>query len=270
MTGRPRPQTHQKRLPRNPKKQCANSHRQSYRDYRKERVPQPEHKAPGARSLPPSPSRFPLPAQRARIRLDHARPRQTRAAPKATAVDILRIAIFLAASAGILRLSWRSRSDPHSHGFYRFFAFELLAALILWNAPVWFRHALGLRQLVSWTLGAISAALAAEAFRLLRKIGKPASVSRSNTNLSFENTTALVTTGAYRWIRHPMYASLLALTACAYLKNPFSKASVFLAFGAAAFLFATARVEEQENLKHFGATYAGYMKRTTRFVPFVL
>jgi hypothetical protein len=47
---------------------------------------------------------------------------------------MVRVALFLAVSAAITQLSWRSRRDLRSHGFYRFFAFELPSALILLNA----------------------------------------------------------------------------------------------------------------------------------------
>jgi len=156
-----------------------------------------------------------------------------------------------------------------SHGFYRFFAFELLSALILLNAPVWFRDPLSARQLVSWFLGAVSIGLAIEGFRLLRAIGRPAPTAARSANLSFENTTALVTVGAYRLIRHPLYASLLALVWCAYLKDPCAVSGIVLAPVASAFFIATAVAEERENLASFGAPYAAYMKRTRRFVPFL-
>jgi protein-S-isoprenylcysteine O-methyltransferase Ste14 len=182
---------------------------------------------------------------------------------------LLRVVIFLAASAAIILLSWRPLRDVRSHGFYRFFAFELLAALILLNAPMWLRDPLSGRQLVSWLLGAVSIGLAIEGFRLLRAIGRPAPAAAGSTNLAFENTTTLVTEGAYRWIRHPLYASLLALVWCAYLKDPWAIAVVVLAAGASGFLIATAVAEERENLARFGAAYAAYMKRTRRFVPFV-
>ena len=180
-----------------------------------------------------------------------------------------RAVLFLAVSAAILILSRRSLGHLHSHGFYRFFAFELLAALVLWNAPLWLREPYSARQLASWVLGATSIALAVEGFRLLRVMGKPSATAGSSTDLAFEKTTTLVTIGAYRWIRHPLYASLLALGWCAYFKNPFSIASIALVLGATGFLVATAVSEERENLAHFGAAYAGYMKRTRRFVPFV-
>jgi protein-S-isoprenylcysteine O-methyltransferase Ste14 len=180
-----------------------------------------------------------------------------------------RAILFLAASAAILPLSWRSLRDLRSHGFYRFFAFELLLGLILWNAPVWFRDPLSGRQLVAWFLAAASIGLAIEGFRLLRVIGRPAPRNAGSANLAFENTTALVTVGAYRCIRHPLYASLLALAWSAWLKDPLGSGSMALAAGASGFLLATAVAEERENLQRFGAAYAAYTMRTRRFIPFV-
>jgi protein-S-isoprenylcysteine O-methyltransferase Ste14 len=182
---------------------------------------------------------------------------------------MVRLALFFAGSAAIIKLSWRSLRDLRSHGFYRFFAFELLWALVLQNVRVWFRNPLSPRQLVSWFLGAASIALAIEGFRLLRVIGRPSPTAARNTNLGFENTTTLVTVGAYRFIRHPLYASLLALVWCAYLKSPLTVSSIALALSATGFLVATSIAEERENLVRFGATYADYMKHTRRFVPFL-
>jgi protein-S-isoprenylcysteine O-methyltransferase Ste14 len=182
---------------------------------------------------------------------------------------LVRVAIFCAASAAIILMSWRPLRDLRSHGFYRFFAFELLAALILLNVPVWFRDPLSARQLVSWFLGAVSIGLAIEGFRLLRTIGRPAPMTARSANLPFENTTTLVTVGAYGSIRHPLYASLLAAVWCAYLKNPFAIGCIVLAPIASGCLVATSLAEERENLARFGAAYAAYMKRTRRFVPFL-
>jgi protein-S-isoprenylcysteine O-methyltransferase Ste14 len=172
-------------------------------------------------------------------------------------------------SAVITKLSWRSLRSLRSHGFYRFFAFELLLALVVLDIPIWFDDPSSPRQLVSYFLGVASIALAVEGFRLLRVVGKPSPTASKGTNLSFENTTALVTAGVYRFIRHPLYASLLALGWCAYLKKPLGIANLLLALGATVFLIATATVEEKENLRRFGAAYATYMKSTRRFVPFL-
>jgi protein-S-isoprenylcysteine O-methyltransferase Ste14 len=182
---------------------------------------------------------------------------------------MLRLTLFVAASALFLRLSWRSLRDARAHGFYRFFAFELLLALVLLNAPVWFHDPFCYRQWLSWALGLASIGLAVEGFQLLRVVGRPSPVDVRASNLAFENTTTLVTTGLYRYIRHPMYASLLALAGCAYLKDPKNIVSLLFALGAAISLVATALIEERENLAFFGAPYGAYMERTRRFVPFV-
>lgn len=183
---------------------------------------------------------------------------------------MLRFVLFCAASIAILPLSWRSLRSFRTHGFYRFFAFELLLALILLNAPLWFSNPFSAHQIAAWLCGVVSIGLAIEGFRLLRVLGRPAPAVSPSANLSFENTTSLVTVGAYRWIRHPLYASLFALAWSAWLKDPLGLASVGLAIGASGFLLATAIAEERENLKRFGAAYADYMKKTRRFIPFLV
>ncbi len=182
---------------------------------------------------------------------------------------MLRVVLFLAASIAILPLSWRSLRDFRSHGFYRFFAFETLLALILLNAPVWFRDPLSPRQFLACFCGVVSIGLVIEGFRLLHFVGRPAPVAEPSTNLAFENTTTLITVGAYRWIRHPLYASLLMLGWCAWLKDPLGLASVALVLGTTGFLIATAMAEERENLSRFGTAYADYMRKTRRFIPFL-
>jgi len=182
---------------------------------------------------------------------------------------MLRVALFIAASIGMLPLSWRALRDLRTHGFYRFFAFESLLALVLLNSTVWFRDPFCARQIAAWLLGAVSIGLAIEGFRLLRVIGRPVPAAAPSSNLAFENTTRLVTVGAYRWIRHPLYASLLALAWGAYLKNPLGIGSVALVLGATGSLLATALAEERENAARFGTMYSDYMKRTWRFVPFL-
>ncbi len=179
------------------------------------------------------------------------------------------IALFLVASVAIVKLSWRSLSSFRAHGFYRFFAFELLAGLIVLNLPIWFRDPWSARQIASYVLGAVSIALAVEGFRLLAMIGKPSHEVTQSTNLAFENTTTLVTSGAYRYIRHPLYASLLALVLCVWLKAPLSALNIAMALAAAGFLLATGLAEEKENLARFGDEYDEYMRHTRRFVPFL-
>ncbi len=146
------------------------------------------------------------------------------------------------------------------HGFYRLFAFEFLLALLFLNAPAWFAQPFAPRQLAAWLLLLVSAGLAGHGFWMLRRVGRPAG--------PIEHTTRLVTTGAYRYIRHPLYTSLLAFGLGAFLKAPSLPGAALLALAAVG-LLATARAEEAEMLARFGSDYAGYMRRSKRFVPFV-
>ena len=176
--------------------------------------------------------------------------------------------VFLGFSAGIVLLSWRSFRDRRSHGFYRFFAFEAILALILLNIEFWFHQAFSIRQILSWLLLLLSLFLAVHGFTLLRRIGKPDAAIQDPMRLNVEKTTHLVQVGAYRYIRHPLYASLLCLAWGAFLKHP-SLLGVGLGVIATLALYATAQAEEAENLEHFGPVYAEYMEQTRMFIPFV-
>lgn len=181
---------------------------------------------------------------------------------------MIRAAIFALASAGILRVSSRSLRSPRSHGFYRFFAFEFIVALIVLNARYWFRDPLAPRQLAAWLLLFGSIWPAVVGLRLLQTRGRPSREASDPTKLAFEKTTALVSTGMYRYIRHPMYASLLGLAWGAALKD-LSALSIALAVAVFLSLVSTALAEERENLAYFGSSYADYMKTTRRFIPFL-
>ncbi len=160
--------------------------------------------------------------------------------------------IFLVFSAGIVLISWKSFRNRRSHGFYRFFAFEAILALILLNIEFWFHQPFSVRQILSWMLLLLSLFLAVHGFTLLRRIGKPDAAIQDPTRLNIEKTTQLVQVGAYRYIRHPLYASLLCLAWGAFLKHPSLLGGGLGAIATLA-LYATSRVEEAENLEQFGA-----------------
>lgn len=173
---------------------------------------------------------------------------------------MIKIAIFALGVSAIAYYSRHLITDPRSHGFYRFFAFTAILALLLTNAPFWFDEPFSPRQIISWTFLLASLFLAVHGFDFLIRRGKPGG--------DFEKTTILVASGAYRWIRHPLYSSLMWLTLGALLKN-LSLASLSLAVTAVVFLFATAKTEERENINKFGAEYEMYMRSTKMFLPFV-
>lgn len=181
---------------------------------------------------------------------------------------VFRLALFVVVTAVILRVSWASLRRPGSHGFPRVFAWEAILALVLLNLDDWFDDPFGLRQMISWLCLTLSLFLVLHGAWLLRRVGKPDRARHDATLLPLERTTALVTVGAYRYIRHPLYCSLLLLAWGAFLKAP-SWLGGGLGVVATACLIATARAEEAENLRFFGPAYGAYMRRTKRFIPFV-
>jgi len=176
--------------------------------------------------------------------------------------------IFLLGSAGIVYVSRRCLFQPRTHGFYRFFAWEILLGMFALNLPGWFSHPLAWHQLISWALLIISAVLVVLGVRLLRQIGRQNAQRSDPALLGMEKTSRLVTVGLYRMIRHPMYSSLLFLGWGMFFKSP-SWLDAALALLCAGFLTATARIEEGENIRYFGDEYLAYKKRTKMFIPFV-
>ena len=173
---------------------------------------------------------------------------------------MVKLIVFVVVSVAIVLRSRASLLHPHSHGFFRFFAFESILILLLLNVDHWFINPFSPFQIVSWLLLLSSIVLAAHGFYLLHVIGE--------AKEGIENTSNLVVQGAYRYIRHPLYASLLLLGWGVFFKGP-SLPDGILVIAISAFLIATARVEEAENLRKFGDDYAAYMKRTKKFIPFL-
>jgi protein-S-isoprenylcysteine O-methyltransferase Ste14 len=163
-------------------------------------------------------------------------------------------------------VSYASLRKPRSHGFYRFFAWEAILALVLLNLPVWFLRPFAWHQLISWALLIISLFLVITGLNLLRTTGNPQPERQDPTLLGLEKTTKLVTTGLYRHIRHPMYSSLLFLAGGVFFKQ-LSWLGLALAAAATYCLVRTARLEEIENIQYFGAAYQDYKQRTRMFIP---
>ena len=114
----------------------------------------------------------------------------------------------------------------------------------------------------------MSAILVIIGVRLLRQRGSPDEQRDDVPLVAFEKTTTLVETGAYGYIRHPLYSSLLFLAWGIFFKAP-SWLGGLLALAASLSLVATARVEEAENLGFFGEEYRDYMRKTKMFIPFL-
>ncbi len=182
---------------------------------------------------------------------------------------MIEIGALLIVSAGFIYISRASLLRPRSHGFYRFFAWECMLILFLLVVRDWFTDPFSLTQIISWVLLFGSLLLVLPGVVLLRRKGNVVAHQRAEPLLAFEKTTVLVTDGIYRYIRHPLYSSLLFLNWGIFFKGP-SLVCALLAVGATVFLILTARAEEKEDIQYFGEEYREYMARTKMFVPYVL
>jgi protein-S-isoprenylcysteine O-methyltransferase Ste14 len=182
---------------------------------------------------------------------------------------MFKLVAFVFLTICLIVISWRSLRAARSHGFYRFFAWEFILALFLLNAEVWFRDPLSWHQLASWFLLFLCLIPLGFGIRSLGRQGKPAKDREGEPQLmAFEKTTALVNTGIYRYIRHPLYSSLLFLAWGIFFKSP-GWFGALPAIAATLFLIATAKADEAECIQFFGPEYEKYMKDTKRFVPFL-
>jgi len=177
-----------------------------------------------------------------------------------------RIALFVFGTLFFILVSKKSLKNVWSHGFYRFFVFEGILSLVCLNLPFWFSNPFSPIQLVSWGFLGVSVALVFHGLYQLKTQGGSRRANALAENFAFENTTTLVVTGVYKYIRHPMYSSLLFLAWGIVLKHisPFSAGILAIV---CACLLATAKIEETENCDYFGPAYTDYMKRSRMFIP---
>lgn len=99
------------------------------------------------------------------------------------------------------------------------------------------------------------------------KVNGKAEKSKERDNLfGFEKTTELIDTGVFKYIRHPLYSSLIFLTWGIFLKNPTAILFV-IALLSTNFLYLTSKFDEKECQIYFGLKYKDYMNRTKMFIP---
>ena len=118
-----------------------------------------------------------------------------------------------------------------------------------------------MNQILSWILLTFSAYIVITGYLTLKRKGKPDS--------NFENTSVLVKSGIYGYIRHPLYLSVFLLGTGVMLKQP-GTIQLLLGFINLVAVYITARIEEKEMISKFGEEYRDYMKETKMFIPFLL
>ena len=130
----------------------------------------------------------------------------------------------------------------------RWMAWASLASLPL---PSWAR----------WSGAAIMALCVPLFYWLFSSLGK-----NITPTVAIRKDHDLVTSGPYRWVRHPLYSvGFLAFGAFSLLAaNWFIFALLVLAF---IVLMQRTPIEEKRLIEHFGDAYREYMQRTGRYLP---
>ena len=173
----------------------------------------------------------------------------------------MNIPLLVSGTVVIIVFSWFfSVKHKRYHGIYRFFSFESIFILLILNLKFWFKEPLSIHQIFSWILLFSSIYPGIAGYLLLKNMGK--------SEKSFENTTVLVKTGIYKYIRHPLYCSLLLLGTGIMFKNLTGTTLVLGIINAIA-IFLTARTEEGEMNARFGDIYKAYITETRMFIPFI-
>lgn len=140
--------------------------------------------------------------------------------------------------------------------------------LFVYNYKYWFVHPFSLYQVFSWIFLLFSICLLAAGVIQLKTSGKSQPARDEKALFDFEKTSVLVDQGIFRYIRHPLYSSLLFLNWGIFLKHP-AIILLFVSILSSTFLFVTALSDEKECIDYFGNAYSQYMKRTKRFIPFL-
>lgn len=182
---------------------------------------------------------------------------------------MVQLLFFVILSIPVIILSWRTLFNFRSHGFYRFFSWECIIWLFLSNYKYWFLNPFSIKQIFSWIFLFWSVYAVIAGVVLLKKSGKPIRNRDDKMLFQFEKTSELVHTGIYKYIRHPLYSSLLFLTWGILLKNT-TEALLIVALLSSVLLYLTAKFDEKECIKYFGDKYSEYINRSKMFIPFIL
>src|SRR3984885_6405717 len=102
-------------------------------------------------------------------------------------------------------------------------------------------------------------------YRSHADLGKNWSIS-----LQIRNEHRLVTTGIFRFIRHPMYSSFFLLAVAQLMLLPNWFAGVTGLIGVAMLYAFRIRQEERMMMERFGAEYREYVAHTARLIPWLV
>jgi protein-S-isoprenylcysteine O-methyltransferase Ste14 len=181
---------------------------------------------------------------------------------------MIRILLFIILSIPIVFISRRSLFSFINHGLYRFVAWECILWLAISNIFYWYKDMLSVNQIISWILLVLALYTVISGISIIKRSGKTDSL-RDNSLFEFEKTSKLIQTGIFKYIRHPLYASLILLTWGIFFKHV-GYFLLFISVLSSLALLLTALIEERENIRYFGEKYRDYMKKTWMFFPYIL
>jgi protein-S-isoprenylcysteine O-methyltransferase Ste14 len=167
-----------------------------------------------------------------------------------------------------LRSRTREKLDRRQEGLFilvglRLSSIPVFLSLLAWLInPEWMAwSSLPLPAWLRWVGVAVAACGAALVVWTFHNLG----ANLTDTVVTRKAHT-LVTTGPYRFVRHPFYVAF----ALGVLGNGLAMANWFFPLAGLVplgFLVARTRIEEQKLIERFGTEYQDYMCRVGRFVP---
>ncbi len=147
------------------------------------------------------------------------------------ALRLAGLGFWLGLLAYLINPAWVNWSEVPLPGYLRWSGFPLGTLAVLWCG--WMLHTLG---------------------------------SNLTDTVNVRATATLVTSGPYRWVRHPMYLGVVALVVSVSV----IAASALIAFFGAlvvAMILVRTPTEEAKLMERFGGAYRQYASRTGRYLP---
>src|SRR5215217_5502326 len=160
------------------------------------------------------------------------------------------------------KISWREEGLPTIIALRASGLALLLSVVAYLLNPRWMKwSSLSLPTWLRWSGAGLGAAALPLSYWVFRSLGK-------NVTLTVETREdhELVTSGTYRWVRHPLYSvgTSFFLSLSVLAANWFIGLAGLFGLG---MLLVRLRKEEEKLIERFGDEYREYMKRTGRFLP---
>jgi protein-S-isoprenylcysteine O-methyltransferase Ste14 len=189
--------------------------------------------------------------------------------PLPVALAVLAVALWAATEFNARRSTWRQGAprrpgSARDHGTYPAIVFVVVSGLVL-SVLLWWIGLGGYLPVGSSFLGlaVVAGGLALRSWAL-RSLGRFFTMP-----ITIREDHRIVTTGPYRWLRHPAYtASILVSVGLPLILGTLVGVAVTLALCLGIYLYRIA-IEEGALTERFGEEYRAYRRATWALVPFI-